>query len=165
MEKEFDRTIENKKFMDETITNKKAGKYLTFFLGAIEFGIEIIKVQEIIGVQTITKVPRVPKFIKGVINLRGKILPIMDLRLKLYLEEGNNTEETCIIIVKTNNVEMGIIVDKVFEVINIENKNIGKTPSFGENINTEYISGIGRLGDKVKLLLDIDKVLSIKNYN
>lgn len=149
--------------MNETMINIKAGKYLTFFLGTIEFGIEIIKVQEIIGLQSITKVPRVPKFIKGVINLRGKIIPVMDLRLKLCMEEEKNTEETCVIVVKSGNMEMGIIVDKVFEVIHIENKNIGKTPSFGQNINTEYISGIGRVNDKVKLLLDMDKILSVKN--
>lgn len=139
---------------------EKGGKFLTFFLSTEEYGIEILKVQEIIGVMTITPIPRTPMFIKGVINLRGRIIPIIDLRLKLSMEEAKHTEETCFIVVKAHDMHMGVVVDKVSEVLDIAGENVEDAPSMGEDINTDYILGIGKAGDKVKLLLDIDKVLS-----
>ncbi|RMF93556.1 MAG: chemotaxis protein CheW [Nitrospinota bacterium] len=136
------------------------GKFLTFFLAGEEYGIEILKVHEIIGMMPITRVPRTPPFIRGVLNLRGKVIPIIDLRLKFGMEAREQTDETCIIVVQVQGVETGIIVDKVSEVLDITDEEIEETPNFGIEVNTDYILGIGKTEDRVKILLDIDKVLS-----
>lgn len=136
------------------------GKFLTFFLAGEEYGLEILKVHEIIGMMPITPVPRTPKFIKGVINLRGKVIPVVDLRLKLAMDAKDQTEETCVIVVQTSGVQIGVIVDKVSEVLDIANGDIEDSPAFGANVNSDYILGIGKSEGSVKLLLDIDKVLS-----
>jgi len=143
-------------------TNKadRGGKFLTFFLSTEEYGMEISKVQEIIGVMPITPIPRTPSFIKGVINLRGRIIPIIDLRLKLSMEEAKHTEETCFIVVKAHDMHMGVVVDKVSEVLNIASENVEDAPLMGQEIDTEYILGICKAAGKVKLLLNIEKVLS-----
>ncbi len=138
----------------------RGGKFLTFFLADEEYAIEILKVQEIIGMMAITRVPRTPGFVRGVINLRGKVITIVDLRLKFDMEEKAQTAETCIIVVQTAGVEIGILVDKVSEVSAIAASEIEDAPSFGTAVNTEYLLGIGKAGTKVKLLLDIDRVLS-----
>ncbi|RJP30897.1 MAG: purine-binding chemotaxis protein CheW [Candidatus Omnitrophota bacterium] len=142
----------------------KAGKYLTFKMGKEEYGIEIMKVFEIIGLMEITPVPRTPKFIRGVINLRGKIIPVVDLRLKFELPRREDSERTCIIVVQiaraANYMTMGIIVDDVCEVIYISANQIEPTPSFGENVNTEFIKGVGQINQNVIMLLDIDKILT-----
>lgn len=138
------------------------GKFLTFFLDGEEYGIEILKVQEIIGMMSVTAVPRTPPFVRGIINLRGKVIPIVDLRLKFAMEPMEQTEETCIIVVRAQGVEMGLIVDKVSEVLDIIAEDINDVPSFGDDVNTEYLLGIARADTHVKLLLDIDKVLSTK---
>jgi purine-binding chemotaxis protein CheW len=138
----------------------RGGKFLTFFLAGEEYGIEILKVHEIIGVMKITRVPRTPDFVRGVINLRGKVIPVMDLRLKFGMESQAQTDESCIIVVQVQHVVMGILVDKVSEVLDIAAKDIDDAPSFGAGVNTDYILGIGKSQDRVKLLLDIDKVLS-----
>ncbi len=138
----------------------KNRKFLTFFLAGEEYGIEILKVQEIIGMMTITPVPRTPRFIRGVINLRGKVITVVDLRLKFDMEPKAPTEETCIIVVQTMGIQIGCVVDKVSEVLDIKAEEIEDSPSFGVDVNTEYILGIGKSQGKVKLLLDIDKVLS-----
>jgi purine-binding chemotaxis protein CheW len=143
-----------------SLKDSRAGKYLTFFLGNEEYGIEILKVHEIIGLMPITPVPRTPNFIKGVINLRGKVIPTVDLRIKFGMEAVQQTDETCIIVVQTHGIEMGTIVDKVSEVLNISADDIEDTPSFGASVNTDYILGIGKASGKVRLLLDIDKVLA-----
>jgi purine-binding chemotaxis protein CheW len=136
------------------------GKFLTFFLAGEEHGIEILKVHEIIGMMPITSVPRTPSYIRGVINLRGKVIPIVDLRLKFGMESMDQTSETCIIVVHLKGVEVGIVVDKVSEVLNIAGGDIEDAPSFGAEVNTDYILGIGKSQGKVKILLDIDRVLS-----
>jgi len=144
-------------------TANETKKFLTFFLGNEEYGIEILKVQEIIGMMPITPIPRTPSFIRGVINLRGKIIPIMDLRLKFGMEYREPTDETCIIVVQVKgnrNNQVGIIVDKVSEVLDISSEEIEETPSLGEGVDTDYILGIAKSDGGVKLLLDIDKVLS-----
>jgi len=141
-------------------SHKKGGKFLSFFLANEEYGIEILKVQEIIGMMGITRVPRTPTFNRGVINLRGKVIPIIDLRAKFNMPAKEHTEHTCIIVVRTGGIELGIVVDKVSEVLDIPAKDIEDTPSFGINVNTEYIFGIGKSAGHVKLLLDIDTVLS-----
>lgn len=142
----------------------KEGKYLTFSLNGEEYGIGILKVKEIIGVMPVTPVPLAPNFIKGVINLRGKVIPIVDLRLKFGMPEAQYTDRTCIIVVEiansTSRLPMGIVVDSVSEVLNIKAADIEETPSFGGAIKTEYILGIGKMDGGIKILLDIDKVLS-----
>ena len=142
-----------------------AGKYLTFRLADEGYGIEILKVQEIIGLMNITHVPRTPVFIRGVINLRGKVIPVVDLRLKFGLDKKDDTERTCIIVVQVTQgdntvVIMGIIVDEVSEVLDITADQIEPSPSFGAAVNTEFIMGMGKSAQKVVMLLDVDKVLS-----
>jgi len=136
------------------------GKFLTFFLADEEYGLEILKVHEIIGMMVITPVPRTPEFIRGVINLRGKVIPIVDLRLKFGMEAIAQTDESCIIVVQAGGIEIGVVVDKVSEVLDIPAQDIEDPPSFGADVNTDYILGIGKSEGRVKLLLDIDKVLA-----
>ncbi|MEW6238598.1 MAG: chemotaxis protein CheW [Candidatus Omnitrophota bacterium] len=144
----------------------KAGKYLTFRLGKEEYGLEIMKVVEIIGLMEITTVPRTPDFVRGVINLRGKIIPVIDLRRKFELPSKEDTERTCIIVVQidqsVSQVTMGVIVDDVSEVVNIRAEQIEPTPSFGANVNTDFILGVGQVGKNVIMLLDIGKILSFE---
>ncbi len=154
------------KTMDQAIKaiNIKTGKYLTFSLADEEYGIGILKVKEIIGMMPITSVPRTPEFVKGVINLRGKVIPVVDLRLKFSLEPIPYSERTCIIVVeiesKAETVLIGIVVDAVSEVLNIKEEEIEETPTFGTSLNTDYILGMAKMEGGVKILLDIDKVLS-----
>ena len=136
------------------------GKYLTFILADESYGIEILKVREIMGMLEITTIPRTPDFVKGVINLRGKVIPVIDLRLKFGMEEAEHTEETCIIVVNLAGVEVGTIVDRVSEVLDVAGNDIENAPSFGANVNTDFILGIGKSDDKVTILLDVDKVFS-----
>lgn len=136
------------------------GKYLTFFLRGEEYGLEILKVQEIIGMMDITPVPRTPHYVRGVLNLRGKVIPIVDLRLKFEMEAAEQTDETCIIVVQANEQQKGIVVDKVSEVLDIVDEDIQDAPFFGEHVSTDYILGIGKSEGRVKLLLDIDEVLA-----
>ena len=142
----------------------REGKYLTFSLGKEEYGLGILKVKEIIGMMPITTVPRTPAFVKGVINLRGKVIPVVDLRLKFEMEEIAYTERTCIIVVEIaasgGAIPMGIVVDSVSEVLNIQQGEIEDTPTFGSRLDTEYILGLAKTGGGVKILLNIDKVLS-----
>lgn len=142
----------------------REGKYLTFTLAGEEYGIGILKVKEIIGMMAITTVPQTPVYVKGVINLRGKVIPIVDLRLKFNMASIDQTEKTCIIVVEVANggqkVMIGILVDSVSEVLNIKGGDIEDTPNFGSHLNTEYILGMAKPGGKVKILLDIDRVLS-----
>jgi purine-binding chemotaxis protein CheW len=143
---------------------KLAGKYLTFKLAEEEYGLEILKVQEIIQMQAVTHVPRTPDYVRGVINLRGKVIPVVDLRRKFGIDSVKDTEKTCIIVVqiahKEGKVVMGIIIDEVKEVLDIRAENIEETPSFGSSIDTQFIMGMGKIGQSVKILLDIDKVMS-----
>ncbi len=141
-------------------TRLAGGKFLTFFLGAEEYGIEILSVNEIIGMLPITRVPGTPDHICGIINLRGKIIPIVDLRRKFGMESKKHTSETCIIVVHAQALEVGTIVDRVSEVVNIAACDIEPPPSFGKGGNIDYILGIGKTQAKVRILLDIDRVLS-----
>ena len=143
---------------------EREGKYLTFSLAGEEYGIGILKVKEIIGMMNITPVPRTPEFVKGVINLRGKVIPVVDLRLRFVLEAAPYTERTCIIVVEVagsgGSVMMGIVVDAVSEVLNIRGADIENTPTFGVKLNTDYILGMAKAAGGIKILLDIDRVLS-----
>jgi len=140
----------------------REGKYLTFSLAGEEYGIGIRKVREIIGMMAVTHIPQTPPYIKGVINLRGKVIPIVDLRLKFDMEAMTYTDRTCIIVVEIKSGEktiaMGIIVDSVSEVINIKGGDIDDTPGFGSKLDTEYILGMAKTVGSVKILLDIDRV-------
>lgn len=142
----------------------KAGKYLTFKLGAEEFGLEILKVQEIIKMMDITKIPRTPEFVRGVINLRGKVISVVDLRAKFGLEAVATTDKTCVIVVQVKRTAgmlvMGIIVDEVSEVLDVAGGQIEPPPAFGARVDTDFILGMGKVGKKVIMLLDVDKVLS-----
>jgi len=143
---------------------EREGKYLTFTMAEEEYGIGILKIKEIIGMMPITTVPQTPEFVKGVINLRGKVIPVMDLRLRFGLEAMDYTERTCIIVVEiegqSGTVMIGIVVDSVSEVLNIKGEDIEDTPTFGTKLNTDYILGMAKIEDGVKILLDIDRVLS-----
>ena len=142
----------------------REGKYLTFALADEEYGISILKIREIIGIMPITSVPRTPEFVKGVINLRGKVIPIIDLRLRFGMEPMEYTDRTCIIVVEINaqdiTIQIGTIVDTVSEVLNIKAEDIEDTPAFGASLTTEYILGMAKMEGGVKILLDIDRVLS-----
>ena len=143
---------------------EREGKYLTFSLGDEEYGIGILKVKEIIGMMRITPVPQTPDFVKGVINLRGKVIPVIDLRLRFGMNENGYTERTCIIVVEIEGsgakLHIGVVVDSVSEVLNIKGADIEDTPSFGTALETDYILGMAKTGGGVKILLDIDRVLS-----
>ncbi len=143
----------------ENVANKE-GKFLTFELGNEEYGVEILKVKEIIGIMNITTVPQTPDYMKGVINLRGKVIPVLDLRLKFSMQEEEHTQETCIIVVEVNNTLIGIVVDRVSEVLEIKKEEIEAAPSFGQAIDTKFIMGLGKAKGKIIILLDIEKVLS-----
>lgn len=145
--------------------DERAGKYLTFQLASEEFGIRVLKVREIMGVQEITAVPQTPHHVKGVINLRGKVIPVIDLRLKFGLPAAEYTQRTCIIVAQVSGehastVLMGVVVDGVSEVLNLSAQEIEDTPDFGEDIGGEYLLGMAKVKDKVKILLDIDRILS-----
>jgi len=141
-------------------TTERAGKYLTFKLGAEVYGLEILKVREIMGLMAITAVPRTPAFVRGVINLRGKVIPVVDLRTKFGMASIKDTVETCIIVVDVGASGMGIIVDAVSEVLEIAGNDIEDAPAFGKGVNTDFILGMGKANNKVTILLDIGKVLT-----
>ena len=141
----------------------KGGKYLTFALGREEYGLEILKVREIIGFMDVTAVPRTPAYVRGVINLRGQVISVIDLRTKFEMPVAEKTGETCIIVVEIRSsgrkLNTGIVVDRVCEVLDISGDRIEGPPSFGASLSTDFILGMGKIGDAVKILLDIDQVL------
>ncbi len=147
----------------------KGGKYLTFELGKEEYGLEILKVREIIGYMEITAVPRTPSYVKGVINLRGQVIAVIDLRSKFGMDTAERTEQTCVIVVEIKQsgrkLSTGIIVDHVSEVLDIAGEKIEEPPTFGASVDTDFILGMGKIGDSVKILLDIDRVLGEDEIN
>lgn len=149
----------------------RIGKYLTFLLGREEFAIHVLKVREIMGIQDITAVPQTPSYVRGVINLRGKVIPVVDLRLKFCLPEMEYTQRTCIIVVQVESAGMtlhtGIIVDAVSEVLNLTVSDIENTPDFGDGADSadSYLLGMAKVKGKVKILLDIDRVLSAQEVH
>ncbi|MBN2640666.1 MAG: chemotaxis protein CheW [Victivallales bacterium] len=140
------------------------GKYLTFVLGDEVFGIQITKVQEIIRMQNVTKVPRVKPFVRGVINLRGKIIPVIELRTKFNMDKQDDTDKTCIIVIQVEgevvSCTMGVIIDEVREVLNISSEAIEPPTVLGYSESNDFMLGIGKIGDEVKILLNIDKILT-----
>jgi len=145
---------------NSTLARQRAGKYLTFYLEGEEYGLEILKVHEIIGIMPITRVPRTPPFILGVINLRGKVISIMDLRARFGMRAAEQVAEACIIVVQVGGVQIGLFVDRVSEVLDIPEDEIEDAPSFSVEIDTDYILGVAKSNGRVKLLLDIDRVLA-----
>lgn len=144
----------------EAKIDQVGGKFLTFFLDAEEYGLEILIVQEINGLMPITRVPRTPDYVMGVVNLRGKVIPVVDLRLKFGMDAIEPTDLTCIIVVQSQGIQFGLVVDRVSEVVDLLSANIEEAPSFGADIDTDYIRGMGKSEDRVTILLDIDRVLS-----
>ena len=140
------------------------GKYLTFTLEKEEFGIGILTVKEIIGMMAITPIPRTPDWVLGVINLRGKVIPVVDLRLKFSMQSRPFDERTCIVVVEMGSgksmLSIGLVVDAVNEVVNIKQDDVEQPPRFGTDTDTQYILGMAKSGDRVKILLDINMVLS-----
>ena len=155
---------EEARIMDQAVkASAREGKYLTFTLAGEEYGIGIRKIKEIIGVMPVTSVPRTPDYVKGVINLRGKVIPVIDLRLRFGLDSVEHTDRTCIIVVEiqggAGKLVIGIVVDSVSEVLNIKGGDIEDTPAFGASLDTAYILGMAKMEGGVKILLDIDRVL------
>ncbi len=149
-----------KEEIDEIEEDTQKDKYLTFKLGNESYGIDILYVTEIIGLQQITEVPELPQYIKGIINLRGKIIPVMDIRLRFKKEIREYDERTCIIVIDISDISIGLIVDRVSEVIDIKEENVSKPPKTGKTNHNKYVKGIGKVGDDVKLILDCEKLLS-----
>lgn len=145
-------------------TIAQSGKYLTFLIGKEEYGIPILKAKEIIKMMDITSIPKTPQFMRGVINLRGKIIPIIDLRLKFRLEAREYTERTCIIVMEMllsqTKKQLGIVVDTVSEVVNFPKNELEPPPQYGTQLETGYLTGMGKIKDKVVLLLDIEKAFN-----
>ncbi len=148
---------------------ERQGKYLVFHLGKEEFGVQVLKVREIMGIQDITAVPQTAPFVKGVINLRGKVIPVIDLRAKFGLEQAEYTQRTCIVVVEVKHeagsIQMGAIVDGVSEVLTLQENEIEDTPEFGEDMEVPYILGMAKVKGKVKMLLDIEGVLSTQDVH
>lgn len=146
---------------------QRAGKYLVFHLGREEFGVHVLKVREIMGLQDITAVPQTPPYVKGVINLRGKVIPVVGLRAKFGLEETGYTQRTCIVVVEVRHeagpAQVGVIVDGVSEVVTLQEGEIEDTPEFGEDVQAPYLLGMAKVKGKVKILLDIDSVLNVRD--
>ena len=144
-------------------TDKLAGKYLTFTLGGEEYGIEILCVREIIGIMETTEVPKAPGYVRGVINLRGKIIPVLSLRRRFDMADRDDTEKTCIIVVDNKRAgdtsQVGIVVDSVCEVLDIDAQAIELAPEMGGHVPTEYVRAMAKCGDGVKILLAIGAVL------
>ncbi|MBL4701592.1 MAG: purine-binding chemotaxis protein CheW, partial [Phycisphaeraceae bacterium] len=157
--------IENE-ISKENTTNvsELVGKYLTFHLSHEQYGVSLLGVREIIGIMDITHVPRTPKYVRGVINLRGRIIPVVDLRLKFGMEGIDDTEVTCIIVVEMSYedqvIQIGILVDAVDEVLDIQEKQIDNLPSIGAEEHMTFICGVAKVGQRVIMLLDIQRVLS-----
>lgn len=146
-------------------STSRGGKFLTFSLGREEYGIGILKVREIIGFMDVTAIPRTPEYVRGVINLRGQVISVVDLRAKFGMPQAERTEETCIIVVEIRGaggraLSTGVVVDRVSEVLNISAESVEDAPEFGASIDTDFILGMGKVGQAVKILLDIDRVLS-----
>ena len=136
------------------------GRFLIFTMGNEMYGIEIRFVTEIIGIQTITEVPELPQYIRGIINLRGKIIPVMDVRLKFKKPFRDYNDRTCIIVVDINDISIGLIVDRVLEVLSIQDDSIVSPPEVNKGLGNRYIKGIGKVGNEVKLLLDCEKLIT-----
>lgn len=154
--------VQEKELMEQEEDTQK-GKFLTFLIGNEFYGIEIKYVIEIIGIQTITEVPELPEYIKGIINLRGKIIPVLDVRIRFHKKPRDYDDRTCIIVVDIEEISIGLVVDCVSEVLSIADEDIADPPSFNKGYQNKYIKGIGKVGNDVKLLLDCEKLLNVED--
>lgn len=145
---------------NEIEEDTQKGRFLTFVLGKETYGIEIKYVTEIIGIQAITEIPQLPEYVKGIINLRGKIIPVMDVRLRFKKEPKEYNDRTCVVVIDINEISIGLIVDSVAEVISIPDENIVDPPQMNKGFSNRYIKSIGKVGNDVKLLLDCEKLLT-----
>ncbi len=155
---------EKDRLLDDLISaqeqeDTQEGKYLTFGLGKEEYGIDIRHVTEIIGIQNITDLPDMPNYVKGIINLRGKVIPVIDVRLRFGMPERDYDERTCIVVVTIRNMPVGLIVDSVAEVLDIPAEQIEPPPQVRKGEGSRYVQGLGHVGDTVKILLDIGDLL------
>ncbi len=141
------------------------GKYLTFLLGRETYGLEIRYVTEIVGIQTITEIPELPEYIKGIINLRGNIIPVMDVRLRFKKESKEYNDRTSVIVIDIMNTPIGLIVDSVAEVLNIPEEAIVEPPKMNKEVNNRFIKNIGKVGNDVKLLLNCEQLLAEKELD
>jgi purine-binding chemotaxis protein CheW len=144
----------------ETGSRSVGQEYVTFSLNDEEYAFDALNVREIIEFGNVTKVPHLPDFFKGVINLRGTIIPVVDLKQKFGMESGNYQKHTCVIVTEFSKGVMGVIVDAVSDVMYLADESISSTPSFGTKIRTDFIKGMGKVGDRLVLILDVDKVLT-----
>ena len=136
-----------------------AGKYLTFALADEQYGIGLLKVREVVAMMDITAVPRVPDFIRGIINLRGQVIPVIDLRARFAMPAAERTPKTCIVVAYVGEMEIGLVVDHVLEVLELSEGQVDEPPSLGAGVDTRFILGIGKANDAITILLDIEKVL------
>ncbi len=157
--KNNDENICGSEFLDFDDEDTQKDKYLTFHVGHEDFGMEIERVTEIIRMQKIADLPNVPDYVKGVINLRGKVIPVVDMRIRFEIEEREYDDRTCIIVVNVNNSLVGLVVDSVNEVVDIRKEEIEPPPQTVGNESEYYIKGFGKIGQEVKILLNVDKVL------
>ncbi len=151
-------------YAQDNSVSTHAGKYLTFVLENETYGIEILKIREIICLIDITEIPQSPAYLKGIVNLRGKVIPVLDLRVKFLMDETVYTKETCIIVVEVNDTHIGLIVDAVSEVIDIKNEEIEKTTDIGNSAASSFMLGLGKVDDKIIILLDIDMILNADEF-
>ncbi len=146
-------------FLEEEEEDTQKDKYLTFKIADEDYAIDISHVRDIIRIQKITDVPDTEAYLKGVINLRGKVIPVIDVRVRFKLSEMEYDDRTCIIVVNMNDILTGLIVDRVNEVIDIPESKVDDPPSTGRKKESQYISGMGKVGESVKMILDINKLL------
>jgi len=149
----------------ETLFTKSGGKLLTFYLDKLEYGIQILEAREVVGLLNIDPVPRTPEFLKGVINLRGKIVPVIDLRLKFGMLAIEYTNEICIIVVDLAGILTGIIVDKLAGVITIDKEHYESSPRLGNNIDAQFVAGMVKLDDRVIVVLKVERILDNKELS
>src|SRR5690606_4025743 len=154
MEAQTDAKTDQEVMIEE---DTQKGRFLIFTIDRETYGVEIKYVTEIIGIQTITEIPELPDYVKGIINLRGKIIPVMDVRLRFKKEPQPYNDRTCIIVIEIHNLSIGLIVDKVVEVLSIPDQDIIEPPQVGKGFHNRYVKNIGKVGDEVKLLLDCEK--------
>ncbi len=162
-DKEFEKNYENAELLNNILgVSVEGSQYLTFSIGEEEYALSILKVKEIIGMKKITQIPNLPSYVKGVINLRGNIIHIIDIRERFKMEVKTYDKFTVIIIIETHEKTMGIIVDQVQDVVNIEKNNIQNIIDFEGNIDSEYIDGMAKVGEKLVVVLDVEKLINGK---
>ncbi|MGE4503968.1 MAG: chemotaxis protein CheW [Desulfovibrionaceae bacterium] len=159
MSMETDKNLVEEELFDEDSEDTQKDKYLTFQIGDEDYGIEIRHVTEIIGIQKITEVPDMPAFVKGVINLRGQVIPVMDVRTRFHMEPREYDDRTCVIVVRINESAIGMVVDTVNEVADIPEDAVSPPPMVSKGEGSRYLQGMGKIGGEVKILLDVNRLL------